>query len=208
MAFDSSGGSITVVSRSQTVEGTDAFLLATASSMITNLRSQYGYAIIRGPDIRETAGAHAAVFEINALWSNVFQMWAVFASPAFGQVIVVVGSTTSASSEAYRPVFDSVIHSAVLVVPPDPVQNMLVILVSVLGLTIGGLVAGLLVLRYRAARRPSVQPALTTPTVAPPAPVVPSPAVAPGPAHFCGACGAALDMGARFCGRCGRSVGP
>jgi hypothetical protein len=176
--------------------------------MITNLRSQYGYAFIRGPDIRETAGAHAAVFEINALWSNVFQMWAVFASPAFGQVIVVVGSTTSASSEAYRPVFDSVIHSAVLVVPPDPVQNMLVILVSVLGLTIGGLVAGLLVLRYRAARHPSVQPALTTPAVAPPPPVVPSPAVEANPAHFCGACGAALDIGARFCGRCGRSIGP
>ena len=52
----------------------------------------------------------------------------------------MVGSADSDSFEAYRPVFDAAIASAEVLRPPEPAQTMGIVLVAVLGLTIGPLV--------------------------------------------------------------------
>src|SRR5205823_11130725 len=101
----------------------------------------------------------------------------VFANPKFNQLIFVVGSTDRANAEAYRPVFDAVIASAALVIPPDPVQNMVVILTALVGVTVASVLAGLFVLRYRSRTMPIAEGISLAPPVAPPA--VPSETASP-----------------------------
>jgi len=208
MAIDPSGASIRVTSRSYRVEQTDSFLLAAAGSALADLHYQYGsVTVVREPTIVETAGARAAVFEVNLTGFHSRLVWAVFANAGYGQLIYVIGSADSASGESYIAVFDAVIQSARLVSPPEP-PSMIVILVAFLGLTLGALLGSVLWLTYRGRRRLRTESATVPPSVAAPvAPAIAPPAMSPVRPRFCVSCGLPLEATARFCGRCGFRIG-
>src|SRR5439155_1700597 len=147
------GATVAVSSRFTQVQDTDDYRLAAARSMLASLQNQYGYYIVIGePKIVSMPHARAAVFEVNLTGPHLRQTWAVFVSVGYQRVLFVVGSADSDSFEAYRPVFDAAIASAEVLRPPEPAQTMAIVLVAVLGLTIGPLVGILARLSYRARR--------------------------------------------------------
>src|SRR5207249_61135 len=205
------GASLAVSSRFTQVQDTDDYRLATARSMLASLQNQYGYYIvITEPKIVSMPHARAAVFEVNLTGPHLRQTWAVFVSLGYQRVLFVVGSSDSDSFEGYRSVFDAAIASAEVLRPPEPAQTMGIVLVAVLGLTIGPLVGILAWLSYRARRAPVPRPvgessaaavmnetrgtasAETTATLS----------STPWP-RFCPRCGLPSAPQGTFCGRCG-----
>ena len=205
------GATVAVSSRFTQVQDTDDYRLAAARSMLASLQNQYGYYIVIGePKIVSMPHARAAVFEVNLTGPHLRQTWAVFVSVGYQRVLFVVGSADSDSFEAYRPVFDAAIASAEVLRPPEPAQTMAIVLVAVLGLTIGPLVGILAWLSYRARRAPVPRPvgessaaavmnetrgAASAETGAPLSPT-------PWP-RFCPRCGLPSAPQGTFCGRCG-----
>jgi len=205
------GATVAVSSRFTQVQDTDDYRLATARSMIVSLQNQDGYLIIiKEPEIVSMPRARAAVFEVSLSGAHLWQTWAVFVSVGYQRILFVVGSADSDSFEAYRPVFDAAIASAEVLRPPEPAQTMGVVLVAVLGLTIGPLVGILAWLSYRARRAPvprpvgeiSAAPVATEMRGAASEETRAAPSATTWP-RFCPRCGLPSAPQGTFCGRCG-----